>query len=129
MTWIDRKEIIIGKDANLAGVTRLEELQVNTTNSWVTAGTLYSAAQTNGTLLAPATGKKIVMHSLFVSTKSINNDIDIRTGSGTQLFYLYTSQSQTSQRTDCNKELATNDPVVIACGAKTFVCASYHEGI
>jgi len=88
----------------------------------------FSTAQTLQTILTPASGKKIILHQVFVSTSTTNINITLEFATSSILiFKLYTAQSARALGTDCHLRGAVDEPVTLTCGTNTFISIVYHE--
>jgi len=88
----------------------------------------YSAAQTAVAFLTPASGKRIVVKQVYVSTEAIDVDVTLEFATSSKtIFKLYTAKKQ-AQTGDiiCGKG-AVDEVLSLTCGEKTYVSVAYDE--
>ncbi|GAH01136.1 unnamed protein product [marine sediment metagenome] len=88
----------------------------------------YGSAQTAAVLITPASGKKIKVIQVYVSTESITADVALTFGVGVpQFFKLYTAKTQTHTGPVVCSVGGVDKTINLTCGAKTFVSIAYDE--
>lgn len=108
--------------------TEQGELAVCDTCGWKTFSANYALAQTGVDIITPATGKKIRVNSVYVSTNTADVDIDINFDTSEKpILYLYTTKTLTAASHFLQIEGAVDEPVTLTCGDETFVSITYRE--
>lgn len=88
----------------------------------------YADAQTDTVIITPASGKRIKIIQVYVSTESITSDVALAFGSGApQFFKLYTAKTQTHTGNLVCAAGAVDETVNLTCPAKTFISIAYDE--
>jgi len=88
----------------------------------------YGSAQTAAVIITPASGKRIKVIQVYVSTESITTDVALCFGVGApQFFKLYTAKTQTHTGPVVCAVGGVDKTINLTCGAKTFVAISYDE--
>ena len=88
----------------------------------------YDGAQTDQEIHTPASGKKIRISQVYVSTKTINVDVTVKFSTSGKIFFkLYTSQKAAQAGNNICATGGIDEGVKLTCGADTFVSMGYDE--
>jgi len=88
----------------------------------------YAGAQTDHEIHTPASGKKLRISQVYVSSKTINVDVTLKfSNSGSIFFKLYTSQKAAQTGNNICATGDINEGIELTCGDDTFVSMGYDE--
>jgi len=88
----------------------------------------YADAQTDQEIHTPASGKKIRISQVYVSTKTINVDVTVKFSTSGKIFFkLYTDKKAAQAGNNICATGDVNEGVKLTCGDGTFVSIGYDE--
>jgi len=113
---------------NVAKLTDEGYQDVQTHTPEICFGEDYADAQTDEEIHTPASGKKLRISQVYVSTKTVNVDVTLKFSTSGKIFFkLYTAQKAADAGNNICATGATDEGVKLTCGDGTFVSMGYDE--